>query len=113
MPVYITQGRYTREALEGMLNKPEDRAKAVEALAKAAGAKLLHYYVTYGEYDFLVIMESGKNRTDTDSLALLMTAATSGIVTDLKTTIGVTSKDAVKAMRTAKKMRSVLKPPGQ
>ena len=29
MPVYITQGRYTREAIKGMLKKPEDRAEAV------------------------------------------------------------------------------------
>ena len=31
MTVYITQGRYTREAIEGMVNKPEDRAEAVAA----------------------------------------------------------------------------------
>jgi hypothetical protein len=29
MPVYITQGRYTRDAIKGMIVKPEDRADAV------------------------------------------------------------------------------------
>ena len=26
MPIYITQGRYTRDAIKGMIVKPEDRA---------------------------------------------------------------------------------------
>lgn len=113
MPVYITQGRYTGEAIDGMIDKPEDRAESVAALAKAAGAKLLHYFVTYGEYDFLVIMESGKGKSDTNTLASLMTAAASGGVTDLKTTVGLSSKDAVKAMRAAKRMRAGFKAAGQ
>jgi hypothetical protein len=29
MPVFITQGRYTREAIKGMVVKPEDRSDAV------------------------------------------------------------------------------------
>ena len=38
MPIYITQGRYTRDAVKGMIVKPEDRADAVgRAIAKAGG----------------------------------------------------------------------------
>jgi uncharacterized protein with GYD domain len=113
MPVYITQGRYTREAIDGMINKPEDRAESVATLAKAAGAKLLHYFVTYGEYNLLVTMDSGKGESVANTLASPMTAAASGGVTDLKTTVGVTSKDAVEAMRAAKKMRAGFKTAGQ
>ena len=32
MPIYITQGRYTRDAIKGMIAKPEDRADAVSRL---------------------------------------------------------------------------------
>ena len=53
MPTYITQGRYSREAIQGMIKSPEDRSKAVAKLIKAAGGKLVSYYVTFGEYDFL------------------------------------------------------------
>ncbi len=87
MTIYITQGRYTREAITGMINKPEDRAIAVAALAEAAGGKLLDYYVTFGEYDFLVVMES--NKKETDVMASLFAAASAGGVTDLTTTVGV------------------------
>ena len=29
MPIFITQGRYTREAIKGMIVKPEDRYEAL------------------------------------------------------------------------------------
>ena len=47
-------------------------------LAKAVGAKLVDYYVTFGEYDFLVIMDGGRNTNETDVLAALMAAGATG-----------------------------------
>jgi uncharacterized protein with GYD domain len=112
MTTYIVQGNYSRDAVQGMIAKPEDRAVAVAQLASAAGAKLLHYYVTFGEYDFLVIMEGGKGKSETDTLAALMVAAATGGVTNLKTTVAVSSKEAMKSMRAAKKIQSGFKPAG-
>ena len=37
MPIYITQGRYTREAIKGMIVKPEDRADAVSRAVSRVG----------------------------------------------------------------------------
>jgi hypothetical protein len=38
MPINMTQGRYTREAVKGMIIKAEDRAEAVlRLLSKACG----------------------------------------------------------------------------
>ncbi len=52
MPIYITQGRYTRDAIKGMIVKPEDRADAIARLLSKIGGRLLGYYLTFGEYDF-------------------------------------------------------------
>jgi uncharacterized protein with GYD domain len=41
MPFYITQGRYTREAIKGMIVRPEDRADAVGRVIAKAGGKLM------------------------------------------------------------------------
>ncbi len=57
MPIYITQGRYTREAIKGMIVKPEDRADAVGRCVAKAGGHLIGYYLTFGDYDFLCIAE--------------------------------------------------------
>ena len=58
MPIFITQGRYTREAVRGMIDKPEDRAEALSRLMSKAGARLIGYYITFGEYDFLTVAEA-------------------------------------------------------
>ena len=44
MPTYISQGRYSREAIQGMIKSPEDRTEAVSKLAQSVGGKLLWYY---------------------------------------------------------------------
>lgn len=111
MTIYIVQGNYTQEALAGMVAKPEDRALSVEPLIKAAGGKLLGYYVTYGEYDFLAVVDGG--RSADNIMGALMAAGATGGVTNLRTTIGVTSKEAMKAMRAGKKLRAGFKPAGQ
>jgi uncharacterized protein with GYD domain len=58
MTTYIVQGRYSPEAIKGMMAKPEDRAAAVAKLFEAAGGKLISYYLTFGEYDFLCVAEA-------------------------------------------------------
>ena len=57
MPIFITQGRYTREAIKGMIVKPEDRYEALSRRVARTGGRVLSYY-TFGEYDFLTIIEA-------------------------------------------------------
>ena len=58
MAIFITQGRYTADAIKGMVDNPQNREKAVADLMEKAGAKLLALYITFGEYDFLSISEA-------------------------------------------------------
>jgi uncharacterized protein with GYD domain len=98
MPIYITQGRYTREAIKGMIVKPEDRADAVSRLLSKAGGRLIGYYVTFGEYDFMAIAEAP---SDIQMASVLLAAGSSGGVTDLKTTVAMTSVEAKGAFAAA------------
>lgn len=111
MTIYISQGRYTREAIQGMVNAPEDRTEAVEKLCNAVGARLIGHYITFGEYDFLAIMES--DGPPTDALGALFAVAATGGVTDLKTTIAVRSGEATSAMETARTVMRDFRPAGQ
>jgi uncharacterized protein with GYD domain len=111
MTIYISQGRYTREGIQGMVNNPEDRAEAVRALCQSVGAKLIGHYITFGEYDFLVIIEADGPVTDT--MAALLAVAATGGATDLRTTVAVTSKDAMPAMEKAKSVMKGFRPAGK
>ncbi len=110
MTTYITQGRFTAKALEGILNKPEDRFQAVAALMESSGGKLLDYYVTFGDHDFLIISEG---ESEQDILAALLTAAASGTVTDLRTVPAITSVDAKAVYEKAQSMRESFRPAGR
>ncbi|MDJ0948300.1 MAG: GYD domain-containing protein [Alphaproteobacteria bacterium] len=109
MGLFITQGNYTARAVKGMVDNPEDRAAAVAALMESVGAKLVEYYVTTGEYDFLVVSE-GDNVTDV--LAGLMVAGATGTVTNLKTVQALTTADAKVAMERAQAARASFRPAG-
>ena len=109
MTIFITQGRFTREAMAGMVAKPEDRAVAVSKLAKASGLKLHDYYFTFGEYDFLAIVEGPDPQ---QAATMLITAASSGGVSDLKTTVAMTSADAKKCFEAAGGLKKSFRPAG-
>ena len=109
MPIYITQGRYTETAIKGMAAKPEDRKAAVSALVEAAGGKLVEYYVTLGEYDFLVISEA---QNDKMLLQVLVTAGATGGVTDLKTTTAFTTAEFAEAAAGAHSLIAGFRPAG-
>lgn len=68
MPFFITQGRFTQEALRGMLARPEDRGEAVAKLFAATGGKLLSCFMTFGDYDFLVVSEGPDEGVVTSSI---------------------------------------------
>jgi len=109
MGIFITQGNYTQQAVKGMIDNPDDRASAVSGLMESVGAKLLQYYVTTGEYDFMVISEGD---SFTDLVAALMIAGSTGGVTNLKTVQAMTTQDAKAAMEKANAARAGFRPAG-
>jgi uncharacterized protein with GYD domain len=110
MTLFITQGNFSREAMTGMVATPEDRATAVGKLAKAAGGKLVAYYVTFGEYDFLTVIEA----PDPQAMAsVLIVAGSTGGVANLKTTVAMTSADAKQCFTSAGEMVKSFRPAGK
>lgn len=107
MPTFIAQGRYSADAIRGMVAKPEDRTEAVAALAKNAGGKLISHYLTFGEYDFLVILEMPDSKA---AASVALAAAAGGSVTGMKTFEAMTAAEARQAFAAAgglsKKFRS-------
>src|SRR4051794_41938803 len=57
MPLFIVQGRFTREYLQGGIARPEDRQAVISQLCEQAGGRLVNLYFTTGPHDFAVITE--------------------------------------------------------
>ena len=64
----VTRGRFTHEYAKRLLSKPEDREPAVRKLIEEAGGKIIRFYFTTGETDFLLISEAKPARNSKESL---------------------------------------------
>ncbi|MDO8360338.1 MAG: GYD domain-containing protein [Devosia sp.] len=99
MPIYITQGRYTQQAMSGLVQNPEDRYEEVRGLFERAGCKLLSYYLTFGEYDFIVTYEAPSQIT---VMSVLATVGAGGGVTGSRTVTAISTAEAKQAFELAK-----------
>ncbi len=91
MPVFVTQGRFTREYLRGGLAKPEDRQAAISGLCEQAGGKLLNLYFTLEQYDFILIAEMPDAQT---ASVISLVAGGGGGIQDTVTTQAFTTAEA-------------------
>ncbi|MFO1036380.1 MAG: GYD domain-containing protein [Geminicoccaceae bacterium] len=109
MAIFIFQGRYTKEAMRGMVENPEDRAEATARMVEAGGGKLLSYYVTLGEWDFIVTADLPDQAT---ASALAMAVGAAGGI-DSHIIPAMTTAEAKTAMERAKSLRAAFATPGK
>jgi uncharacterized protein with GYD domain len=109
MPIFVTQGRFTREYLRGGLAKPEDRHAMIARVCEQAGGKLLNLYFTMGQHDFLVVSEMPDAKA---ASVLALVAAGGGGITDAVTVQAFTSAEAREMFESAGKIAGSYKPMG-
>ena len=100
MSIYISRGRFTSNAVKGMLSKPEDREEAVAKLFESVGGKLIKWYLTFGPHDWLVIGEFPDEKA---AASAVLAAAAGGSLSDIETTVAMTAKDAAATFKSAGK----------
>ena len=83
MPIYISRGRFSSDAVKGMVAKPENREEAVSKLFESVGGKLIGWYLTFGRHDWLVI---GEFPDDKACASAVLAAAAGGSLSDIETT---------------------------
>ena len=99
--IFIIQGSYTKEALAGMVTKPEDRAKEAKRLIEAAGGKFIASFFTLGEFDFLVVCEFDNVK---DYVPAAITAAAGGSIAGMRSTVALSWSDARDTFESAGKL---------
>ena len=98
MPLYMTQFAYTTEAWATLTHAPEDRSSAVRELLEAGGGRLISWYLSFGEYDGLLIYEAPDEAT---AGALVLAAARRGHLSVTKTTPLFDSEQSLEILRRA------------
>jgi uncharacterized protein with GYD domain len=110
MPRYLHTFSYSKEAVKGLVSKPENRIEAVRPLIEAAGGKLIDAYYTLGDSDGIIITEFP---TDVDALTVSMAVGSTGAIADISTTTLIQIDDAVKAAEKAGMLTGAYRAPGQ
>jgi uncharacterized protein with GYD domain len=98
MPIYISRGRFTPDAIKGMLAKPENREDSVATLFKSVGGRLIGWYLTFGHHDWLAIGEFPDEKA---AAAAILAAAAGGSLSDVETTVAMTSQEAAATFKAA------------
>lgn len=109
MATLIITGNYTSDAVKGMMANPSDREAAVKPLIEASGGRLVCFYATTGETDFLAIVEGTEGA---DVIAALMVVGATGTVTNLKTVRGFSSAEFMAIQESAGSLAASFKPAG-
>jgi uncharacterized protein with GYD domain len=100
MPIYISRGRFTSDAIKGMLAKPENREDVVATLFKSVGGRLIGWYLTFGHHDWLAIGEFPDQKA---AAAAILAAAAGGSLSEVETTVAMTSQEAAATFQAAGK----------
>ena len=98
MASYMVQASYTSEALALLVKNPENRTEVVKKVAKKLGGKLSGLWLSFGEYDLVMVVEMPDNIS---MASFAIAAAAGGSLKSVKTTPLISTEDALAAVKKA------------
>jgi uncharacterized protein with GYD domain len=104
MGFYMYQGCFTAESVKGAIAKPSDRLVPLTLRAKTFGGKIHSHFMSFGEFDFVVIAEF-PNDAAAGACSLAMSAM--GAMSRLQTTKLLTPDEAKDIMTEAGKAKHI------
>ena len=110
MPIYISRGRFTTDAVNDLMAKPENREEALSNLFKSVGGRLMGWYLTFGHHDWLVI---GEFPDDKAAASAILAAAAGGSLSEIETTVAMTAEDAKSTFQAAGKAATAFRRAGR
>ena len=98
MAQYLLQVAYTPEAWSALVNDPQDRSKGVEGPVKALGGRIERFWLSFGEYDIVGVIEMPDS---VSAAAFSMAVSAGGACRDVRTTPLLTTQEGIEAMKKA------------
>lgn len=99
MPLFMTQYTYTADGWRNLVQNPQDRSEAFRTLFERLGGRVVGHYLSFGEYDAVVIAEAPNETTMTSGLLAVIAQ---GHIKDIRTTLLITPEQGLDAMRKAR-----------
>jgi uncharacterized protein with GYD domain len=99
MALYALQTAYAPVGWAALLKDPQNRMEAVKPVVQRLGGSVVDGWLTFGDYDVLVICQLPDNVSAT---ALSMAISAGGAVKSVKTTPLMTFDEGLEALKKAK-----------
>jgi len=106
----VTRGCFTQAYAKGLVGAPEDREPVVRKLIEGAGGKLLSFYFTTGDTDFLLISEADEPES---IIAALLATVASGTICNVSTSRAWTGAEFKTVAERASKAVGNYRAPGK
>ncbi len=103
---YLIQVSYTAEGTAALVNKPQDRVRAVTPAIENLGGKVIGGGFSFGDFDVVILVSLPDNAS---AAAAAMAFGAGGAIKTVKTTPLLSAREAVQAMKKA--AQSKYKPP--
>jgi uncharacterized protein with GYD domain len=81
MPTYITLFKWTQKGIENIKDSPKRLDRRKEVL-KAAGGNVKAFYLTMGQYDFVIISEAPTDEAYAKTMLALSVASGGSVQTE-------------------------------
>lgn len=101
MPHYLIQVAYKENAAKALVARPQERSEIVKKMMSALGGKLHSYFLSFGDYDVVAIVELPGNE---EAVAMGLASVAGGALSRYHTTVLLTPEEATRAMKKAKKV---------
>ena len=98
MAQYLVQVAYTPEAWAALVKNPQNRMQSVGPVVERLGGKVQGAWLTFGEYDTVVIAQLPDN---VSAAAFSMAVSAGGACKSCTTTPLMTPEEGIEAMRKA------------
>ena len=98
MPSYMLQVSYSAEAVAAMIKRPQNRGEAVRKPVEKLGGKISAFWLTFGDYDVVAIIEMPNN---VSAAAFALAVAAGGSCKNVKTTPLLSAAEGISAMKKA------------
>lgn len=98
MPYYLIQAAYTPQAMAGLIQSPQDRARLLNSTAQRLSGKVEGAWLAFGDYDLVAILQMPN---DEAMAALAMAISAGGRVRGFRTTPLLSIEEGVNAAKQA------------
>jgi uncharacterized protein with GYD domain len=101
MPYYLIQASYKESAAKALAARPQERSGVVKKMLESLGGKLHSYFVSFGDYDVVAIVELPGNEA---AVAMGLASVAGGALSRYHTTVLLSPAEATAAMKKTKKV---------